>query len=98
MDLLVPPVGELMAIHAVGVSLTLMLTPLGGVAMWIWGASALGLAVYGLRAWALSGVGPNGLLDLLWAPVYIFWKLTLRFRDKGRRPKDWVRTTREVKM
>jgi 1,2-diacylglycerol 3-beta-glucosyltransferase len=98
MDLLVPPVGELIAINVVGVALSLVLTPLGGIAMWIWGTSTLGVASYGLRAWALSGVGPTGLLDLLWAPVYVAWKLTLRFRDQGQRPKEWIRTTREVKM
>ena len=98
LDLLMPPVGELAAIVAVGVALSLMLTPVGGIAMWIWGASALGLLVYGLRAWALSGIGARGLLDLLWAPAYIVWKLTLRFRNKGQKPKEWVRTTREVKM
>jgi 1,2-diacylglycerol 3-beta-glucosyltransferase len=98
LDLLMPPVGELAALVAVGLVLSLVLTPFGGISMWIWGASAFGLLVYGLRAWALSGVGARGLLDLLWAPAYVVWKLTLRLRDRGQKPKEWIRTTREVKM
>jgi cellulose synthase/poly-beta-1,6-N-acetylglucosamine synthase-like glycosyltransferase len=98
LDLLIPPVGELAALVAVGLALSLVLTPFGGIAVWIWAASAFGLLVYGLRAWALSGVGARGLLDLLWAPAYVVWKLTLRFRSGGQEPKEWIRTTREVKM
>jgi cellulose synthase/poly-beta-1,6-N-acetylglucosamine synthase-like glycosyltransferase len=98
LDLVLPPVGELAAIVAAGALLSLVLTPFSGIATWIWGASAFGLLVYAFRAWALSGVGARGLLDLLWAPAYIVWKLTLRFRSKGQKPKEWIRTTREVKM
>ncbi len=98
LDLLVPPLGELVALDAVGLTLTILLTPLGGMAMWIWSASAFGVAVYGIRAWALSGVGPRGLLDLLWTPVYVVWKLTLLFKHKDARREEWIRTTREVKM
>ena len=98
LDLLMPPVGELAALVAVGLTLSLVLAPFGGIAVWVWGTAAFGLLVYGLRAWALSGVGARGLLDLLWAPAYVVWKLTLRFRSKGQKPKEWIRTTREVKM
>jgi 1,2-diacylglycerol 3-beta-glucosyltransferase len=52
-----------------------------------------------IRGWAISGVGLHGLLDLLWAPVYVIWKLTLRFRGRGQKSEEeWVRTTREVKL
>jgi 1,2-diacylglycerol 3-beta-glucosyltransferase len=98
-DLLVPPVGELVAINAVGAALCVFVGGVhGAVAPWIWGASLAGLLLYVLRGWALSGIGLYGVVDLLWAPVYVVWKLTLRFRHRGRRPEDWVRTTREVKM
>jgi 1,2-diacylglycerol 3-beta-glucosyltransferase len=98
-DLLVPPVGELVAFNAVGAALCVFVGAVhGGVAPWIWGASFAGLLLYVLRGWALSGVGLYGLVDLLWAPMYVIWKLTLRFRHKGRSPKEWVRTTREVRM
>jgi len=42
---------------------------------------------------ALSGVGLRALPDLLWAPVYALWKLTLLVRPKGR-AGEWVRTAR----
>ena len=54
--------------------------------------------VYVLRGVALSGMGLAGLADLLWVPVYIIWKLTLRFSDRGRKPEEWVRTTREAEL
>jgi 1,2-diacylglycerol 3-beta-glucosyltransferase len=101
-DLIVPPLGHLVALNAVGASLCVLATWLGGgmmpVATFVWGASLFGVLMYVIRGWALSGVGPYGLLDLLWAPVYVIWKLTLRFRDKGQGPEEWVRTTREVRM
>jgi len=68
------------------------------VAPWLWGASALGIIGYVLRGVALSGMGLAGLADLLWVPVYIIWKLTLRFSDRGRKPEEWVRTTREAEL
>ncbi len=98
-DLLVPPVGELMALNVVGGALCLFFgLAHGGLALWVWGASFAGVLLYVLRGWALSGIGPRGLIDLLWAPLYIVWKLTLRFGRKGGHPKEWVRTTREVGM
>ena len=98
-DLLVPPLGELVAFTAAGAALCVFVGAVhGGVAPWIWGASLAGVLLYVLRGWALSGVGLQGLLDLLWAPVYVIWKLTLRLRHRGQHPKDWVRTTREVRM
>jgi cellulose synthase/poly-beta-1,6-N-acetylglucosamine synthase-like glycosyltransferase len=98
LDLLVPPVGELGAFIVVGLALSIALTPHDGAAVWTWGAASVGMVIYGARAWVLSGVGPSGLIDLLWAPVYVVWKLTLPFRDRSRRTKEWIRTTREVKM
>ena len=96
-DLLVPPVGELVAFNAVGAALCVFVgAGHGAVAPWIWGASLAGVLLYVLRGWALSGIGLYGLVDLLWAPIYVIWKLTLRFRHRGQHPKDWVRTTREV--
>jgi 1,2-diacylglycerol 3-beta-glucosyltransferase len=101
-DLLVPPLGQLVALNAVGTVLCLLGARLNGgmvpVAAYVWGASLLGILVYVGRGWVLSGVGPHGLLDLLWAPVYVIWKLTLRFRDRGQSQEEWVRTTREVRM
>jgi cellulose synthase/poly-beta-1,6-N-acetylglucosamine synthase-like glycosyltransferase len=98
LDLLVPPIGSLTMIGALGLSLSLLAAAFGGatVAPWFWGATLIGIVVHVLRGWSLSGVGLRGLVDLLWAPVYVIWKLTLRFGDKGRAPLEWVRTKREV--
>jgi cellulose synthase/poly-beta-1,6-N-acetylglucosamine synthase-like glycosyltransferase len=57
------------------------------------GACALGLALYVLRGWQLSGTGLRGLADLLWTPVFLVWKIaSMLSRNK---PKEWVRTDRE---
>jgi cellulose synthase/poly-beta-1,6-N-acetylglucosamine synthase-like glycosyltransferase len=95
-DLVVPPVGELVAFIAAGVALCAIVGA-GGVAPWIWGLSFAGVALYVLRGWMLSGIGLHGFLDLMWAPVYVGWKLTLWLRHKGQRPIEWIRTTREGK-
>jgi cellulose synthase/poly-beta-1,6-N-acetylglucosamine synthase-like glycosyltransferase len=101
LDLMVPPLGQLFALNTVGVTLCVLTMGLNGaapIAPYVWGASVWGVLLYVARGWALSGVGPYGLLDLLWAPVYVIWKLTLRFRDRGRSQEEWIRTTREVRM
>ena len=98
-DLLVPPLAYLTALTTVGLALSVLAAARGAVvAPWVWGISLLGILLYVARGWAFSGVGMRGLLDLLWAPVYVVWKLTLRLRDKGRHPREWVRTTREVEL
>ncbi len=96
-DLIVPPLGQLLTISVAGFALSLVGTAFGvAIAPWLWAAAIAGIVIYVLRGWALSGVGLTGLLDLMWAPFYVIWKLTLRFTDKGRRPEEWVRTTREA--
>jgi 1,2-diacylglycerol 3-beta-glucosyltransferase len=103
-DLIVPPLAQLVAVNAAGVVLCVLAAWLGGrvfLAAWVWGASCGGVLFYVIRGWALSGSGASGVLDLLWAPVYVIWKLTLRFKDRGQPPEDperWVRTTREIPM
>ena len=98
MDVLVPPLTQLVALTALGAAASLVALGLG-VAAWpavaLWGAALLGLAAYVGRGLALSGLGARGLLDLLWAPVYVAWKLAHRLRP-GRRDRSgaWVRTAR----
>lgn len=62
---------------------------------WLWVAAgcAACLVCYVLRGWWVSGVGWRGLPDLLWAPVYIVWKVFLAVA--GRRATEWLRTERE---
>ena len=97
MDLLVPPLGQLVAATIVGLAVSVAAMWLGVVvAPWLWAVSALAIVGYVGRAVALSGLGLAGVADLVWAPVYIIWKLTLRLSDRGRKPEEWVRTTREA--
>jgi hypothetical protein len=51
--------------------------------------------VYVVRGVWLARVGVRGVLDLLWAPVYLVWKLVLALRPSSARRGEWVRTTRE---
>jgi cellulose synthase/poly-beta-1,6-N-acetylglucosamine synthase-like glycosyltransferase len=97
-DLIVPPIGNLVAIVAGGLAVSLLAATQFGAttAPWLWAAAFAAIATHVVKAWSISGVGPRGLLDLLWAPVYVIWKVTLRFGDRGRTPEEWVRTKREV--
>jgi cellulose synthase/poly-beta-1,6-N-acetylglucosamine synthase-like glycosyltransferase len=61
---------------------------------WVWlslGFTAI-LFLYVLRGWQLSNTGLRGLLDLLGAPAFIFWKVILMLRRK--RTTEWIRTDR----
>jgi cellulose synthase/poly-beta-1,6-N-acetylglucosamine synthase-like glycosyltransferase len=98
LDLIVPPIGNLVLISGMGLAASLIAAVTVGAttAVWLWAAALLGILLHVLSGWRISGVGLYGLLDLLWAPIYMIWKLTLRFSDKGRTPEEWVRTKREV--
>ena len=101
LDLIVPPLAQLVVVNGIGVTLCLSVLRLGGgvrIAPWLWGASVCGLLLYVARAWALSRVGLRGLLDLVWAPVYVCWKLALRFSASENGEDEWIRTTREARM
>jgi 1,2-diacylglycerol 3-beta-glucosyltransferase len=97
LDLIVPPLGRLVMMSSIGLALSIAATPFHVVlAPWLWFASLCGILFHVLRGWSFSGVGASGLVDLLWVPFYMLWKLTLRFGDKGAAPQEWVRTSREV--
>ncbi len=97
LDVLVPPLSYLalallFGIGACGAAwlarLPLVLAP------WLWGLGALLLLLYVARGIALAGLGLRGVLDLLWAPVYIAWKLALMLSPRARATGEWVRTSR----
>ncbi len=99
LDVLVPPLSWLVAPALLGTALALGLSFLAGFAFWssaLFGACLGALGLYVLRGWWLSGVGPRGLLDLAYAPVYVFWKLRLLFGRPEQKQGEWVRTTREA--
>jgi cellulose synthase/poly-beta-1,6-N-acetylglucosamine synthase-like glycosyltransferase len=51
------------------------------------------LVAYVARGWALSGIGLEGIWDLLRVPAFIFWKLLLLL--SGPKTTTWIRTRRE---
>ncbi len=98
MDLFIPPlsriaVGLFMAWLA-ALALTVLLHS-SGISLIAFGLGLGSVVAYVLRGWMVSGTGLRGLLDLALAPVYVAWKMTLRFRKPARATADWVRTERE---
>jgi cellulose synthase/poly-beta-1,6-N-acetylglucosamine synthase-like glycosyltransferase len=99
LDLVVPPIGQLLLASVAGLVLSLAARLFGvTVAPWLWAAALAGIVVHVVRAWQLSRTGMQGLVSLLRAPAYVLWKLTLRLGDRGRTPEEWVRTTREASL
>jgi cellulose synthase/poly-beta-1,6-N-acetylglucosamine synthase-like glycosyltransferase len=97
LDLIVPPIGQLAVFSGLGLVAAGVAILFGAVvAPFVWGAALLGILLHVLAGWYGSGVGLRGLVDLLWAPVYVIWKLSLRFGDRGKTPQEWVRTKREA--
>jgi 1,2-diacylglycerol 3-beta-glucosyltransferase len=96
-DLLVPPLTYVVSAAAVGVVVASGWVLAGHGAWWVlapWAAALAGLAVYVVRGVWLARVGPRVVLDLLWAPVYMAWKVVLAILDSSKSP-SWVRTSRE---
>lgn len=96
-DLLLPPLSTTALLAAGGTTAALLWYGLldGSIAtVFPWLVSTAFLALYVLRGLLLSGVGPRGFFTLLWAPIYIVWKLGLL--RGAHRSNSWVRTTRET--
>lgn len=96
-DVLVPPLATTALACFLGLAASAAALAVGvpmRVAPLLWGVAAASLAVYVARAWALSGLGARGLLDLLAAPAYIAWKLALWLWRAPHRSRGWVRTER----
>ncbi len=100
MDLICPPLSSLTIVAALGVlasSLVSLHSARASASLPLWIASLAFLGFYVLRGWALSSTGARGLLDLVWAPAYMLWKLTLLFSSSEYKKDEWLRTTREQK-
>jgi len=98
LDLLVPPLSRIAVLSVLGAALAVglslaaqrvLLSSIGFI------ACVLAVVLYVLRGWSVSGTGLRGLLDLCLAPIYVVWKVGLRFRKPSRSPSSWVRTKRE---
>jgi hypothetical protein len=98
-DLLIPPLSYLALAALLLTGLGLWAAVQAGtakvVSLWLMGVSDVALLVYVLRGWALSGVGVRGLFDLLWAPVFVVWKIMLIVLGRKDSKGEWVRTARE---
>ncbi len=95
-DLLVPPLTTLGLMVLAGLAAAMALTwrgVAGGIGVIPWLAAVAALLGYVVRGAVLSGTGPRAVLDLMWAPVFAIWKLSLMLKPT-RRTGEWVRTTR----
>jgi 1,2-diacylglycerol 3-beta-glucosyltransferase len=95
-DLLVPPLTTLGLMLVAGLALSVGLTwsgVAGGMGVIPWLVALLGIGAYVVRGAVLSGTGPRAVLDLMWAPVFAIWKITLMLKPK-QRTGEWVRTAR----
>jgi glycosyltransferase involved in cell wall biosynthesis len=106
LDLLVPPLSTLVGVAGLGFALALgrfvwLPAPhaypgwLAAAPLVLFAITCVELKLYVLRGLALSGAGLRGLGALLWAPVYVIWKLWLALRATGGEGRRWVRTARE---
>ncbi len=96
-DLLVLPLSYValnVAAIIVLAAAALLWDPAMEIWLWLGLGCVIGLLLYVLRGWQLSGVGLRGLLDLSFAPFFVFWKVLLMLRAQG--PTEWVRTKREA--
>lgn len=98
LDLLTPPLASLSLAAGAGTAAALLWYRVFGGSPLVaipWLLSAGFLAVYVLRGLVLSGSGIRGVFTLLWAPVYVGWKIGLRWRRPVEPSNEWVRTARE---
>jgi 1,2-diacylglycerol 3-beta-glucosyltransferase len=97
-DVLVPPLTWIVAPAFLGLAVAIAGSAFGEypwLSVYPFGLACLILCLYVLRGWMLSEVGPRGLLDLAYAPIYVLWKVRLMFSRPEEKKGEWVRTTRE---
>lgn len=100
MDLLVPPLSYVvLGAVAVAMAVGALSVWQGQVALSAYAAAFCvgSLGLYVLRGWWVSGMGARGLLDLMRAPFYVFWKVWLMVAGPRDKKGEWVRTTREAR-
>ena len=100
-DLMIPPLGELATLLAIGALGTAALAAWQPQAVhagvWApWAAGLICFAIYLAGGWLAAGVPVRCLKSLLWAPYYVGWKLLLYLGAWVRREHlTWTRTERE---
>ncbi len=96
LDLLVLPLSYIalnIAMLIVLAGIALLWEPSTEIWLWLGLGCGMCLLLYVLRGWQLSGVGIRGLVELVRAPFFVFWKVLLMVRPHG--SAEWVRTKRE---
>jgi 1,2-diacylglycerol 3-beta-glucosyltransferase len=99
MDLLVPPLTYVALATSAGALVSAVWIVWGHGSVWVivpWCAALVGFAMYVVRGVWLSRAGWRGIVDLMWAPIYMIWKVLLALRPSRSRKDEWVRTTREA--
>lgn len=99
LDVLVPPLSYVV-LAAVGGLCASGAGLAFGLRTWLasglFAVAVLGLVVYVARGLVSSGLGWQGVADLLRAPFFVAWKVALLLRRGGAaRRGEWVRTKRE---
>ncbi len=100
MDLIIPPLGLLVALIGFFAIINWMALWLVGGTWLFWSAALWLVPVVGIVFFVIIGllvakVPPRAYLSLLYAPFYVIWKLWIYFTLFTRRlPKEWVRTER----
>ena len=96
MDLLILPLSYV-ALDAIGLIVLAGLFALIDIRFlhWLWTGIACTavLAIYVLRGWQLSGIGRQGLTDMVRVPGFLLWKILLI--TKLQKTTEWIRTERE---
>ena len=92
LELLIPPLGLLVALQAAALVATLFLPGYGYtilIAGWLMLGGYIVLSVF------IAGLPPKTFLALAYVPIYVLWKIALLPRTwAASRSKRWVRTAR----
>ncbi len=97
-DLLVPPLAAIAVTVLAGVTLSTVAV-LVGWSRWSalpWALSAVALLVYIVQGIRLTDHPSAAVRALVWAPVFVVWKLFGRRRGNAAQKGEWVRTTRSA--
>ena len=97
MDLAIPPLSYLGLSVALGALLEAIVwffhaPQVGGGVFWL--INAVCLLAYVFRGAQLSRLGFKAALALLYAPIYVIWKIVLMLKPGGKN-QAWIRTRRE---
>lgn len=97
-DLIIPPLARVSAYTAAGAVVSSVASAAGHAAaatLAPWLVSCAFLVIYVARGVHISGLGARGAAALVWAPMFLAWKLTL-LADRSS-SVEWVRTERVKK-